>query len=75
MRYFLAIVFPPLAVLLCGKPIQALLNFLLTLLLVVPGIVHALLVVHSHLADKWTSKLTRAVREQNQLLRGLVSRA
>ncbi len=49
MRYLLAIIFPPLAVLLCGKPIQAVLNCFLTLLLWIPGVVHAILVVNSHL--------------------------
>ncbi len=62
MRYFLAIVLPPLAILLCGKPIQFILNIPLTLLFWIPGVLHALLVVHSHLADKRTDKLVRAMR-------------
>ena len=37
MRYIIAIFLPPLAVFLCGKPLQALLNILLTLLFWVPG--------------------------------------
>ncbi len=65
MRYFLAIVLPPLAVLLCGKPIQFILNIFLTLLFWIPGVIHALLVVHSHLADKRTEKIVRAIREGN----------
>jgi uncharacterized membrane protein YqaE (UPF0057 family) len=48
MRYLLAILLPPLAVLLCGKPLQALLNLLLTLCFWVPGVLHAVLVVHDH---------------------------
>lgn len=36
--YFIAVLFPPLAVLLCGKPVQALLNCVLTLFLWIPGI-------------------------------------
>lgn len=63
MRYFLAIILPPLAVLLCGKPIQFLLNLLLTLLFWVPGVVHALLVVNSHLADKRADKIVQAVKQ------------
>ena len=35
--YLLAILLPPVAVLLCGKPIQAVLNFFLTLCFWVPG--------------------------------------
>jgi uncharacterized membrane protein YqaE (UPF0057 family) len=42
MRYALAFIFPPLAVLLCGKPFQALLvSPILTILGIIPGIVHA----------------------------------
>lgn len=52
MLYFLAIVLPPLAVLLCGRPLSALLNLVLTLFLWVPGAVHACLIVHDHNADK-----------------------
>lgn len=51
MRYFLSFLLPPLAVLLCGKPLLALLNLLLTILGWVPGIIHALLVVNDHKRD------------------------
>lgn len=54
MLYLLAVIFPPAAVLLCGKPIQALLNCVLTLCFWVPGLIHALFVVSSHHADKRT---------------------
>ena len=63
MRYFCAIVLPPLAVLLCGKPIQFILNIILTLLGWIPGVIHAILVVNSHLADKRTNKVVRAIRK------------
>lgn len=43
----LAILLPPLAVLLAThNPIRALINFLLTLLLWVPGVVHAIICVN-----------------------------
>ena len=61
MRYVLALLLPPVAVLLCGKPVQFLLNILLCLLGWVPGIIHAVLVVHDHLDDKRTEKLIRAM--------------
>ena len=61
MRYFLAIILPPLAVLLCGKPIQFILNIFLTLLFWIPGVIHAILVVNSHLADKRADKIVKAV--------------
>ncbi len=62
MRYFLAIVLPPVAVLLCGKPFQFLLNIVLTLLGFVPGIVHALLVVNDYHEDRRAEMIVRAVR-------------
>jgi len=64
--YLLAILLPPLAVLLCGKPFQALLNCLLTLMLWVPGIIHAILVVNGHHADKRNDKLINEMRRQGQ---------
>ena len=62
MRYLLALLLPPVAVLVCGKPVQALLNLVLTLLFWVPGAVHACLVVHGHLADKRADRIIAAVR-------------
>jgi uncharacterized membrane protein YqaE (UPF0057 family) len=64
MRYFLAILLPPLAVLLCGKPFQFLLNILLTLLGWIPGVVHAILVVHEHLSDKRAEKMMRQMQKK-----------
>lgn len=64
MRYFLAIFLPPVAVLLCGKPIQFVLNILLTILGWIPGAVHAILVVNSHLADKRADKIVKAMENK-----------
>jgi uncharacterized membrane protein YqaE (UPF0057 family) len=66
VRYLLAIVCPPLAVLFCGKPIQAILNVLLTLFFYVPGAVHALFVVNSHLADLRNQELIRVIRQSER---------
>ena len=63
MRYFLAIILPPLAVLLCGKPIQFILNIFLTLLGWIPGVIHAILVVNSHLADKRTDRIVKSMNK------------
>jgi uncharacterized membrane protein YqaE (UPF0057 family) len=63
MLYLLAIVLPPVAVLLCGKPLQALLSVILTICFWVPGAIHALFVVNSHLADKRTNKLIQAMEK------------
>ncbi len=62
MRYFVAIILPPVAVFRCGKPIQVILNIFLTLLFWIPGMIHAILVVHSYLADKRNAKVVRAIR-------------
>ena len=64
MRYFFAIVLPPLAVLLCGKPVQFLLNIVLTLFFWVPGMIHAILVVHSHLEDQRAQRIIQAVHQR-----------
>ena len=64
MLYLIAILVPPLAVLLAGKPFQALLNLLLTLLLYVPGLLHALLVVHNHYADKRAARVVTEMKKE-----------
>jgi uncharacterized membrane protein YqaE (UPF0057 family) len=62
MLYIVAIILPPLAVLLCGKPVQFLLNLLLCLLFWIPGIIHAVLVVHDRNADKRTDRVIKAMK-------------
>lgn len=66
MLYLLAILLPPVAVLLCGKPIQAILNIILSLCFWFPGMIHALFVVNSHLADKRTDRIEKAIRESSK---------
>lgn len=56
MMYLLALVLPPLAVLLVGKPFQAILNLILTLFFWLPGAIHAILVVHEKKANKRMKK-------------------
>ncbi len=56
MLYLLAIVLPPVAVLMTGRPFTALLNCGLTLLLWVPGAIHAVMVVSEHKANKRAQK-------------------
>lgn len=63
MRYVIAIFLPPLAVFLCGKPLQTIVNIVLCLCLWVPGVIHALFVVHNHLADKRTDRIVEAIRD------------
>lgn len=50
--YLLAVLLPPVAVLICGKPFQALVNLILCLCLYIPGMVHAIMVVNEYKADK-----------------------
>ncbi len=58
MRYLLAIICPPVAVLLCDKPRgTVLLNVLLWALGLIPGIIHALVVVRSHNVDPSTREM------------------
>ncbi len=66
MLYLVAILLPPVAVLIAGKPVQAVLNVLLTLMLWVPGMIHALLVVNNYYADKRTGRVVDAVRQTRQ---------
>lgn len=56
----LAIILPPLAVLLCGKPFQALISIPLTLAGLIPGMIHATLVVNEYKADQRTERLIKA---------------
>ena len=64
MLYLVAVILPPLAVLLAGKPFQAILNLVLVFVTVYVGaLIHALFVVHNHYADK---RQERMIRELNQ---------
>lgn len=63
MLYLLAIVFPPLAVLLVGKPFQAMLNVVLCLFLWIPGIIHAFMVVNESKNNKRHKELIRTLQK------------
>ncbi len=65
MLYIVAFFLPPLAVLLSGKPIQALVNFFLCFLFWMPAVIHALLVVRDHYADRRARKIVRAIKASN----------
>ncbi|MBX3383061.1 MAG: YqaE/Pmp3 family membrane protein [Phycisphaeraceae bacterium] len=66
MRYLLAIVLPPVAVLVCGKPFQALLNLFLTLLFWVPGMIHALLVANDYYEDRRADRMVQMLAYQGR---------
>ncbi len=65
--YLLAILLPPVAVLFCGKPIQALINLVLTILFWIPGAIHAVLVVRECKSNKRMEKLTENIIRANAL--------
>ncbi|MGR5874521.1 YqaE/Pmp3 family membrane protein [Bacillus pacificus] len=66
MMCLLAILLPPVAVLFCGKPFQAIINFILTLIFWVPGVIHAILVVHDKKADRRLKNKFKAYVEINK---------
>ena len=61
MLYLVAVLCPPLAVLLCGKPVQAVLSVFLSLLFYFPGMIHALVVVADHKAEQRNRALLQAL--------------
>jgi uncharacterized membrane protein YqaE (UPF0057 family) len=63
MIYFLAIVFPPIAVLIKGKPISALFNFFLTLLGYIPGVIHAFFVINAAESEKRHKETLKAMKD------------
>ena len=58
-------ILPPVAVLLCGKPFLAILNFILTSLPLGTGRYSCVFVVNSHLADVRVKELARAIGSRN----------
>jgi uncharacterized membrane protein YqaE (UPF0057 family) len=60
MTYFITILFPPLGLLIVGKPLQAILNFLLYLCFIIPAYIHAFAVIKDKKADKRIEKQTKA---------------
>ena len=58
----LCIFLPPVAVLFCGKPIQALINLLLSFIFWIPGVIHAWGVVTDARADKRNKQMVNAIK-------------
>jgi len=63
MLYLVALLLPPLAVLLCGRPLQAILSVVLTIAGWIPGQIHALFVVHNYYEDRRTERIIKAMQE------------
>jgi uncharacterized membrane protein YqaE (UPF0057 family) len=66
MLRLLAILLPPVAVFLVGRPIQALLNLLLCMLFVIPGIIHAWGVVSDSKHDRRIKKQTNILLKEQR---------
>ena len=67
MLYLVAVIFPPVAVFLCGKPFQAILNFVLLFVTVYVGaLIHALFVVYNHYADKRQDRVICEMRRTDR---------
>jgi uncharacterized membrane protein YqaE (UPF0057 family) len=66
MMYLLAIILPPLAVLLKGKPVQALINLGLCLLFWVPAIIHAWIVINGANQDKRMKQQAKIIAQSNK---------
>jgi uncharacterized membrane protein YqaE (UPF0057 family) len=66
LRYLLALLLPPLGMLLCGKVFQAILCLVLMLTVIGWPVasIWALLVVHSHLEDQRADRIIRAMRDR-----------
>lgn len=65
MRYIIAIFFPSIAMLLCGKMFQAVMCLILQLTVIgwFPATVWAFFVIHSHKEDVRHRQLMRAVQQ------------
>jgi uncharacterized membrane protein YqaE (UPF0057 family) len=69
MRYLMAFFLPPVAVLLCGKPVRLCASVPLTLCLWVPGVVHALVVVRRQATEERAERLAAVVLASEERLR------
>jgi uncharacterized membrane protein YqaE (UPF0057 family) len=68
MRYLLAFLMPPAAVLLCRRPGQAGVNVLLTACLYLPGVAHALLIARATAARERADRVADAVLAREESL-------
>lgn len=67
MRYLFAIILPPIAVLSCGKIFSAILNCILCCCGLIPGIIHAILVVKSYNDKKNVKSIERAIMKSSAI--------
>ena len=67
--FVLCIIFPPLAALIAGGLMSGILNFILTLLGWIPGMIHAFMVVNNDKAEKRNQEQIQAIKEQTNTLK------
>lgn len=65
MMYILAFFLPPVAVLMKGKPGQALMNLILTILFWIPGVIHAWIVINGANQDKRMERQAELIAKSN----------
>lgn len=63
MRYFLCVFLPPIAVLTTGRNGAFVLNIFLTALFILPGIIHAMLIINSYYEKKLREEIMDAEAE------------
>jgi uncharacterized membrane protein YqaE (UPF0057 family) len=63
MRYFLCILFPPIAILTTGRIGAFVLSLFLTLLGWIPGVIFAILIVNKHYGDKKHNEMLSAMKQ------------
>ncbi|HTI59577.1 YqaE/Pmp3 family membrane protein [Mucilaginibacter sp.] len=66
MRYFLCIIFTPLAVLTTGRIGAFILSCILTICLWIPGVIHAILVTNDYYEERRHRQMIRAVRRSGR---------
>ncbi|MEE2745210.1 MAG: YqaE/Pmp3 family membrane protein [Bdellovibrionota bacterium] len=67
--FFLCIFLPPIAALISGGLMSFLLNFLLTCLGWIPGMIHAFMVVNNNKAEQRNQEQIAAIKEQTEALK------
>jgi len=53
MLYVLAVIFPPVSLLMIGKPLKALINLVLWCCFIIPAIIHAMFVIDDYREKKY----------------------
>ena len=65
MKYILCLI-PPLAIIACGKYVQVIVSVILTICFYIPGVIHAILVVNNHNADRRADKIKKSIEAQRE---------